>query len=410
MERCVELALENNPKLRAAHWEVATTRAQSTAAASARLPHLRALGSYAHTLDEARLVPTHRNGEPGVFGDDLWAADLVLTLPLFTGGRLVNEVRASELLLDAARQRLGRTRDELVFNVSSLFYTILGQERVVESLQFSLQALEHHRSRVEQLLRAQKAARVDLLRTEVRLADLQQRLVREQNVVAIQRRGLLNLLGLEKAPEAWALRGDLTLAAEAPDLTEAVAAAENQRPDYQAARAALEAEARRVDVARGARWPSLSLRGSYGWRWAAGATQHPSGTQTAEDVGSLAFLVDVPLFEGGRLDAREREARARLAAARERLRQLELQILLDVETAVRNIASSRRRVEATRAAVTQAEESFRIEREKYTYGKGTITDVLDAQSALLDAQTQLYRALADHRIARAQLHLAVGES
>jgi len=43
----------------------------------------------------------------------------------------------------------------------------------------------------------------------------------------------------------------------------------------------------------------------------------------------------------------------------------------------------------------QAEESPRIEREKYDLGKGSITDVLDAQSALLDSQTNYYRALAD---------------
>jgi outer membrane protein len=90
------------------------------------------------------------------------------------------------------------------------------------------------------------------------------------------------------------------------------------------------------------------------------------------------------------------------------LRRLELQVRLEVETALLNITSARERIEAAGKALTQAEESLRIEREKYDLGKGTIIDVLDAQSALLDAQTNYYRALADLNIAHASLALATG--
>jgi outer membrane protein TolC len=79
-----------------------------------------------------------------------------------------------------------------------------------------------------------------------------------------------------------------------------------------------------------------------------------------------------------------------------------------VETALLNVNSSRERVLATEKAIEQAQESLRIEREKYDLGKGAIVDVLDAQSALLDSQTNYYRALADYDTAWAQLRLAVG--
>jgi outer membrane protein TolC len=118
--------------------------------------------------------------------------------------------------------------------------------------------------------------------------------------------------------------------------------------------------------------------------------------------------LDLPIFEGGRIEARVRQERARLSAEQERLRRLELQIRLDVETAILNIGSSAQRVEATGKAIDQAEESLRIEREKYDLGRGSITDVLDAQSALLDSQTNYYLALADYSTASAQLKLAVG--
>jgi outer membrane protein TolC len=127
------------------------------------------------------------------------------------------------------------------------------------------------------------------------------------------------------------------------------------------------------------------------------------------EVGAVGLFVDIPLFEGGQVEARIRDEIARLEAQRERLRKLELQIRLEVETAAGNVNSLRQRITATEKSIEQAKESLDIEREKYELGKSTITDVLDVQGALLEAESTYYRALADHEAAKAQLRLATGE-
>jgi len=91
------------------------------------------------------------------------------------------------------------------------------------------------------------------------------------------------------------------------------------------------------------------------------------------------------------------------------LRKLALQIRLEVETSGANVNSIRQRIITTEKSVEQAKESFDIEKEKYQFGKSTITDVLDVQGALLEAESIYYRALADHETAKAQLRLATGE-
>src|SRR5690606_24798713 len=112
---------------------------------------------------------------------------------------------------------------------------------------------------------------------------------------------------------------------------------------------------------------------------------------------------------GGRLRAQIARERARLTAAQQRVRKLEQDIRLQVETAVLNAISARERIRVTQKSVAEAEESLRIERQKYDLGKGAIVDVLDAQSALLNAQTNYYRALSDFHIAQAQIQLAAGD-
>jgi outer membrane protein TolC len=134
-----------------------------------------------------------------------------------------------------------------------------------------------------------------------------------------------------------------------------------------------------------------------------------SAADSFGDVGRIGVKVDVPLFEGGRIAARVRDERAKLRTAEQRLRKLELQIRLDVETGTLNATSAQERIQVTEKSIAAGKESLRIEREKYDVGRGTITDVLDVQSALLEAQTSYYRALADYDIALAQLRLAMGE-
>jgi len=456
LAECIEIALRNNPDIAAGASDIDAKRAERDIAAAERWPGIHATGGYAHNLDAQRLIAPRRNNELGYFTDDLFSADLVLTMPLYRGGRITNSIKAADLMRQVAEHTLARTREELVYNVSSVFYSILAQRRLIDSLAFSENALKEHLKRVNHLIDAGKAPKVDGMRTNVRLAEVTQRHLQEQNLLEIQQRVLSTLLGLEKEP-AGGLHIDGTLD-PAPldlDLNGGLETAFSVRPDYAAARAALKAQARRVDVARGEREPSVMLEASYGERWGVGGsgdsyspasetltlgagalpsytrtpatrgnvvvagTVNPASTRITSidqpaagpngDVGHIGVKIDVPVFEGGRISARIRDERAKLRAAEQRLRRLELQIRLDVETAVLNAGSARERIQVTEKAIEEGKESLRIMREKYDSGRGVIVDVLDAQSALLEAQTTYYRALADYSVAVAQLRLATGE-
>jgi outer membrane protein TolC len=123
----------------------------------------------------------------------------------------------------------------------------------------------------------------------------------------------------------------------------------------------------------------------------------------------MGVVAEYPIFDGGRIRSQISEQETKFASQQQQLRKLTLQIRLDVETAIINVNSARERVFATKKAIEQSEESFRIEQEKYDLGKGSITDVLDAQSAMLVAQSTYYVSLADYNIAVAQLGMATGE-
>jgi outer membrane protein TolC len=417
LPEAIEVALANNPEVIARGWDATAAEARRDQAFGARLPRLGTVAGYGHSLDEQRLIAASRDGEPGLFSRDTVSGDIVLSLPLFTGGRLVSQVKATDLLRQAASQRLARSREELVFNVSSVFYSILSQRHVIESLEFSKKTLAEHLKRIDALITAQKAARVDRMRTDVRLADIEQQLVREKNLLAIQHRALTSLLGLGDHVEEISPQGELESREMAldsamepklvPDLATALAMARQERGDYLAARASLEAQAGNVDAAKAGNWPTVSLQGAYGERLATGSTTGTGDEQG--DVGRIGLVLEMPIFEGGQVNADIRAQRANLAAAQERLRTLDLQVRLEVETALLSVGSARERAAAIQKAISQAKESLRIEQQKYNFGKGAIVDVLDAQDALLASETTYYRVLAEFHTALAQLRLAMGE-
>ena len=416
LERSLDLALKNNPEVAATLWDVSAAGAKLDQAKAARWPTLTYEGNYTKYLNSRPLFEARFNNQRRVFTKQHSQGNVLLKLPLFTGGRIINEIKAAELFRLAETNRLSRTRDELVYNVSSTFYAILSQEKVIDSVKFSLQAMAEQRQKMAQMVEVAKAARVDLLRTEVRVADLEQSLEKESNLLEIQKRLLANLMGLDFDKAQLKFAGKLVFEKVSYRPDQLVPRALEQRPDFTAAKKRLESQARRVDAARAGHYPNVNLVGAYGYRGTGimGVNDernalHPTDRGPLyDDDGSVGVTLTLPLFEGGRIDAKVREEIAALSAAQERLRKLNLQVRQEVETAILDVDSSRERVRATATAIEQARESLRIETLKYNLGAGVITDVLDAQTALLLTETTYYRVLADFYTALARLKLAVG--
>ncbi|MDZ7832050.1 MAG: TolC family protein [Desulfobacterales bacterium] len=409
LPEAIELALQRNPGIEVQRHQAESARANWREARGKRLPHLSAAASASRYLDDQRLVPASSPGEPGAYSADQYGADLVLELPLFTGGRLINRASAARLFAEAAMDRLNRTREETVFNVTSTFYAILEQRRVIDSLRFSRKAVARQKQKIQDMIAVEKGVRVDLLRVRVRLSDIEQQLIAEENRLDALNRLLANLLGLETEQKRLPVKGELSF--EGLDISAQEVSWQNvydARRDYQALKNEAQAAEKALAAARGEYFPRLDLQGTYGGRWAEGDTTVQAGAEEEEDVGSIGLHLEMPLFAGGEIAARTAGARADQAAAQSRLRELELNIRREVQNARDAVIADKKRVQTTQAAIREAKEALDIEQTKYNLGKGTIVDVLDAQDALLRAQTNHARALAACKIDLARLKLARG--
>lgn len=401
----IAYGLAHNARVRSAEADVAVERSGIQAAQADRMPRLDASGGVTKYQYPAPVTPITVRPSGAVllpdFYQTLYDAGVSFTLPLYRGGRLDRAVTIAELRASAAEDLFRMSRQELVYNLTSTYYKILQLEMFVSANEETVKQLEAHKRNVELFLRAGTAARLELLKTETELAHAQQAALISSNNRESAYEVLKVLMGMED------LNKKITLVQEPgpvdgyPSREESMIAALARRPDYQAVMKKITVAEERVSVAQGRRYPSFNLTGTY--------VEQTGPDYEWKDNWFFGVRLTLPLFDGGSIASDVGKTKAELIKAREEERALRLDIGREVRDAYLNIENAAKRIEVAEKAIVSAKESARIEQVRFRAGAGTSTDVIDAQTALLRAETDYYQALYDKAIARASLRKAAGE-
>src|SRR5262249_17183062 len=118
--------------------------------------------------------------------------------------------------------------------------------------------------------------------------------------------------------------------------------------------------------------------------------------------------VNWPFLDGGRTRAEVAEAAAGRRAAEERLAEFDSVLAVEVRQRSNELDSSRAAIAAADDSVRSAPEAQRVVVDRVRAGVATNTDVVDAQTALLQAELDRTQAVANARLAEARLARAVG--
>jgi outer membrane protein len=199
-----------------------------------------------------------------------------------------------------------------------------------------------------------------------------------------------------------------------------------QRPDLIAKRNEVEAAKKMAKAELAARFPEIKALAAGGINPYASDTnvkttitaETPKGKvqETVTDTKSLLsdtyFVMGVnaslPVFTGGRLSAKEKEAELRAKAAEDSLREYEDLVFRNVRNAWIQTRTSYRAITAAKDYVKAADEAFQLSQERYTAGTLSITDVSQAQFSSLQAQIALVTAQYEYLTRLAQLSFESG--
>jgi outer membrane protein len=414
LPQAVELALKNNPAVKAAGaYADAVQRAVSEAK-----------GGYYPRVDFSEGF-TRSNNPVFVFSSlltqrqfseqDLQLGSLNFPLPLdnfqtlfaahaplYDAGQTARRVRDARLDARVAEHGLERTSQEVIFSVIRAYLDDLLAAESVRVAEAAVASTEGDLSRAQARQAQGQALSSDVLSATVQLAQAKEELISAHNAGAIAQAALNVAMGVpEDAPHET--QGPLAEAVfDRGTLAERLKRALTARPDYQESLIGKEKAANGAGMARAEFLPTLNAFGSW-------EVDNETFTSRGGNNWTAGATLNFNLFDGGARRARLAESHARERQAEALRDQLASAIRLQVREAFLNLTAAGERVEVSRQSASQAQESLRILQNRYEAGLETMSDVLSAETVHARAERDFLNAVYDERIAFATLELATGE-
>lgn len=413
--QALTMALQQNPQLRVAAFEVLVARAQLAQARAGTTLQASVQGSYTRTQDGvATTIPVSATsgggGTPVGFliipapSSNVYDARLVLQYPLYSGGRIEAQVAMAEANLRGAEATFDRIKQQIVFGVRQAYFSLL-------LAQAGLRAAEHSTAQANEILRVAKARvatgvspRFDQVQAEVTVATAQQTQVRARNTVAQAMQGLNALLNMHLETPLL-LPDPFAMISVATPTDRLLARALELRSEVVEVRARQAAAQAAIEVAESGGRLNFGLSGMYDY----GNSGAFGPGADLSSKWSVTLAATLAVSDGGLTRERVSEARQRL----EQLKALEVQqrqtVELDVRQAYLNLQSAREELVGAGALMAQAAEALRLANVRFAAGVGTNLEVVSAQTSSSQAEVAKAQAEFNYSVARAALERAVGE-
>ncbi|HEY4644569.1 MAG TPA: TolC family protein [Bacteroidota bacterium] len=423
IDRALAIGLEQSKVLKASSMNVEVSTAKASEASALLLPSLKLEGGYRRLsdVDPFRVVvpfsPSPITISPVVL--DNYTFRLSVQQPLFTGFRLRSSVRAVERLAEAAQFDYRADEADLLLNIKTAYWLLSQTLEVKRFVDENVARLEMHVKDTENLLKAGAATRNDLLKIQVQLSTGKLAQIDADNDVRLVRMKLNNVLGLpldrgfllsSRPVAADTVQDRLGLNGGPEEQEGSVQALVNRalglRPDLRSMDYMVEANKARLSAALGNWWPQVYLTGSYYYN-RPNSRYLPTRDEfkASWDIG-VQFQFD--LWNWGATWNQADGARAQLRQAEYLYDQMRDNVALDVRNNYLQLQRNRKKIEVAEFAIAQSEENARSTNDKFKNGLATSSDLLDADVALLQSQTNLTGALIEFELSKARLERAVG--
>ncbi len=416
LDEAITLGLQNSKDLKLSQARIKEATASLREARERRLPDLSVSGSYLRlNQPDVNLkvkLGSSSSGSEGSGSSGGGAASSLkveqaayamanLSIPVFAGFRIQHGIESAKYLTKAAELDAERDRDEVVANTIAAYSNLYKAKAALDIVKENLKQSQQRVADFSNLEKNGLMARNDLLKAELQQSNVELTLLDAENNWKITYINMNLMLGL---PENTELEPDATAfvnSADAKTFEDWEGTALQNRKDIAATDYRVKATNAGVKAAKGDYYPNLALTGGY----------------IAADIPNLVTLTNV--MNGGiglkyspsslwKTGSKVAQAKARRQEAEINREMLSDGIRLQVAQAYQNYLSTVKKIDVYAKAEEQANENYRIVKNKYDNSLATTTDLLDADVAQLQAKLNHAFAMADATVAYKKLQASAG--
>lgn len=400
LERCYELALLHMETAGLSDEDIRVAQARYWQAVGAALPSVKIIGEQAIFSDRLASFGVNAAGGPGSGSIDNTprSARVNLKVPLFSGLRDMEIAKAARAEISGARHTRARRLQNLYLEVAEAFYQVLQYEDDLGILAEIEQTLADRVATQERRVRLGKSRESELIQARNSLAQARVATERTRGLLGSSRELLLFYIGIPAE--------QLKLKDTSPPPPHRLTLADylhqtGQRPDILASIEAGRAARAQLSAAKGAHWPQIRFEGNY-------YAYDSDNIQTGEWNGFLT--VEIPLFEGGSIEAKVNENKALFAKSQLDLAQLQRTAVRDVRMAFNDFQSAVAELARLEEATATAQANYQAQLADYELGIVNHLDVLDALQTLHDTRRDLASARHTLKLQLIKLHIAAGQT
>lgn len=377
------------------------------AAAMEKLPQGRALllptVNLTASLSERRIDSEPRSGSvPAPFVRDArsYGYTLSFSQPLYRPQNQIQYDQATWQVKQAEAQ-FGQASQDLILRVAQAYFDVLAAQDTLALVQAQKAAISEQLAQAKRNFEVGTATITDTHEAQARFDLAAAQEIAAQNDLETRKRVLQNLTGREY-PALKPLRTDVRLAPPDPAQMETwVGLAEKQAPSVLVQEAAAEIarlEARRSTAAH---YPTLDLVASYGYVSQSASELSPAGTNVS--TGTLGLQLALPIYQGGAISSREREAAANYERVRQELENARRAAALAARQSYLAVLNGIAQVGALEQALVSSQTALESNKLGYEVGVRINIDVLNAQQQLFATRRDL--ALARYNTITSHLRL-----
>lgn len=312
----------------------------------------------------------------------------------------IRRFQASKTGISAAKSDVANTHEVVAAQVARAYLAAQKSQTDVETAEANVKLSEAVVAQAEHQKAAGTGTGIDITRAKVQLANDRQRLLDAQNQRRAANLKLLRVIGMRLDTNLHLTDKLEYTPVDAVALEQARTEALRQRPDLRAQQDR-EVQARlSADATKFERLPSVQAFADYG--------TIGTGLDSAIPTRTYGISVRVPIFDGGRRDARRAESASQYRQEKVRTNDLKEQVELDVRLALDELQSAEDQVKVAREGLQLAENELTQARRRYDAGVANSLEVTDAQTRLERARDNQTAALYLYNVARVDLAQATG--
>jgi outer membrane protein TolC len=313
----------------------------------------------------------------------------------------IRRLQAARAGVAAAKSDLTNAEEQVAAQVARAYLMAIRADADLVAAQSNITLSKAVLAQAENQKAAGTSTGIEITRARVQLANDQQRLLVVQNARRSAHLQLLRVMRQRLDAELELTDKLGYIPVDAVTLEQANSQALDSRPDLKAQLDREDSMRLSASATKMERVPTLSFFGDYGTLG--------SGFDNSLPTRTAGITLRVPIFDGGRKDARRAESASQYRAEKVRTQDLKEQIELDVRLALDLLRSAEDQVKVSQEGQQLAENELAQAQRRYEAGVSFGLEVTDAQTRLERARDNRIQALYNYNIARIDLDQAMGK-